>query len=87
MSLALIIVGIATFSLNIPFGYWREHVKKFSPPWFFAVHLPIPFVVIMRIYSGLGFKFITYPVILGAYFFGQFIGSKLYKKQAVINSK
>lgn len=80
MNITLIIVGIATFILNIPFGYWRSNVRKFSPYWFLAVHLPIPFVVVMRIFSGLGFKFITYPVILGAYFLGQFVGAKINRK-------
>jgi hypothetical protein len=84
--MALIIVAMITLILNIPFGYWRTHVRKFSPYWFMAVHLPIPFVVIMRLYFGLGFKVITYLVILPAYFLGQFIGSKLYKRQELKSS-
>ena len=76
----LYLLALATFILNLPFGYWRAGVRKFSPYWFLAVHLPIPFVIVTRIFSGLGFKFITYPVILGAYFLGQFVGAKMNKK-------
>jgi hypothetical protein len=42
-----------------------------------AVHLPVPLVVALRIYSGLGWKFISFPVIIGAYFLGQFVGGRV----------
>lgn len=34
--------------LNIPFGTWREHTKKFSPEWFLAVHATIPLIAPLR---------------------------------------
>lgn len=34
--------------LNMPFGGLREHVDKFSPEWFLAVHATIPFVAALR---------------------------------------
>ena len=34
--------------LNVPFGGMREHVDKFSPEWFLAVHATIPFVAALR---------------------------------------
>ena len=77
------IIAAADLILNIPFGYWRENTKKFSLHWFLAIHLPIPFVVIMRIYSGLGFKLTSFLVTLSAYLLGQFIGGKLNKKSRV----
>jgi hypothetical protein len=73
----LIEIAIIIFVFNIPFGYWRANVKKFSLQWVLAIHLPVPFVIAMRIFSGIGFAFITYPVLVGAFFGGQFTGSKI----------
>jgi hypothetical protein len=63
--------------LNLPFGYWRAGVDKFSRQWFLAVHLPVPFVIALRIMSGLGFHLATLPVMIGAYFVGQYLGGML----------
>ena len=75
----LAIVTALTFLLNMPFGYWRVSVKKFHWQWFLAVHTPIPFIILMRFQFGLGFQFYTYPFLVGAFFFGQFVGAKYYK--------
>ena len=40
--------GLAVGLLNVPFGGLREHVDKFSPEWFLAVHATIPFVAALR---------------------------------------
>lgn len=77
----LTIVTILVFVLNIPFGFWRASVKKFSWKWFLAVHLPIPFVVLLRFGFGLGFQFYTYPFLIAGFFIGQMIGAKYYKKR------
>jgi len=75
------IVTLLTFLFNIPFGYWRASVKKFSWKWFLAVHVPIPFIVFMRFYFHLGFQLYTYPFLVGAFFLGQFAGAKFNKKR------
>lgn len=37
------LVAIAgTFLVNVPFGYWRAGVRKFSPAWFVAIHAAVP---------------------------------------------
>jgi hypothetical protein len=72
--LSLIGAIIATLIVNLPFGYWRSSVKKFSPKWFLAVHLPIPFVIGFRFLFSLGFQLYTYPFLVGAFFTGQWIG-------------
>lgn len=72
----ILLVAIAVFLFNLPFGYWRSKVKKFSLQWFLAIHLPVPFVILLRIYSNIGFELYTYPIIVGAFFLGQFIGAK-----------
>ena len=63
---------------NFPFGYWRANVKKFSLQWALAIHVPVPFVILLRFVSGIGFAFVTYPVLVGAFFTGQFIGAKFH---------
>jgi len=78
MSLNLIYVTIAVFLLNIPFGYWRGNVKKFSLQWALAIHIPVPFVIALRFLGNLGFHLITYPFLVGAFFGGQYLGKKLF---------
>lgn len=78
----LILIASAVYLLNIPFGYWRENVRKFSLQWALSIHLPIPLIIIVRIYSGIGFMFITYPMLVGAFVMGQLTGSRLYKWRA-----
>ena len=70
-------VALLVFLLNLPFGYWRASSKKFSRQWFLAVHLPVPLVIALRIYSGLGWKLINFPVLAGAFFLGQFVGGRV----------
>ena len=76
----LIIITILVFLLNIPFGYWRANVKRFSTQWFLAIHIPVPFIVAMRILSGVGFGWETYLFMVAGYFLGQQFGSMLMKR-------
>lgn len=73
------IVALIIFVLNIPFGFWRAQVRKFSLQWFASIHIPIPAIVLLRIYSGVGFALYTYPLFIGAFFLGQFSGKQLYR--------
>jgi len=74
----LAIVLIVVFIINIPFGYWRANVKKLSVQWFLSIHIPIPFVVLLRIYGDIGFALYTYPIMVAAFFGGQFFGKYLF---------
>ena len=76
----LLIVTILTFLLNLPFGYWRSNVKKFSFKWFLFVHLPIPAIIFMRYHFNLGFQWWTYPFLVGAFFLGQLSGKLIGRK-------
>jgi len=82
MELNLLYAAITTFILNIPFGFWREGVRKFSFKWFFFIHVPIPGVIFLRHFFDLGFQLYTYPFMLGAFFFGQFSGKFIKRKYA-----
>jgi len=74
----VLLVAVAVLLINIPFGYWRGNVKKFSLQWALAIHIPIPFIVLLRIYSNIGFALYTYPVLIAAFFLGQLAGKKIY---------
>jgi hypothetical protein len=81
--LMLLFVALAVFVLNIPFGYWRESVRKFSLAWVLAIHLPVPLVVLLRFWTGIGFDFHTYPILVGAFFLGQYAGVRLHRRMAL----
>ena len=70
-------VTLAILLLNLPFGYWREGVRKFSPQWFLAVHVPVPLAIGLRFAVGLGFRLATLPLFVAAFFGGQFLGGRL----------
>jgi len=78
----VLIVAVIVLVFNIPFGYWRGNVKKFSLQWALAIHLPIPFIILLRIYSDIGFQLYTYPILVGAFFIGQLLGAKFYKQRS-----
>ena len=75
------IVAILVLLVNIPFGMWRAHLKKLSPKWFLSIHLPIPIVIFLRIYSDIGFQLYTYPILVAAFFLGQYLGVKISKQK------
>ena len=81
MILKLTIITILIFVFNIPFGYWRQNVKKFSFQWALAIHIPVPFIIFTRIYADVGFAWYTYVLFVGAFFIGQKIGAVLLKRR------
>ncbi len=83
----LLIVSILIFISNVPFGYWRANVKKFSLQWFLSIHIPIPFIVLARIFTDLGFQWYTYFFTVSSFFFGQYSGKLIYKAFKEKNSE
>ena len=67
------ILALIAFALNIPFGAWRATTRRLSARWFLALHLPIPFVFLLRLESGHTWRVI--PVLLAASLAGQLAGS------------
>ena len=63
--------------VNLPFGFWRQGLRKFSLAWFVAVHSPVPVAIGLRFATGLGFQWRTLPLFIIAYFGGQFLGGRL----------
>lgn len=76
--MSILSIAIIVFVFNIPFGYWRANTKKFSLKWVLAVHLPVVFMIALRILSGLGFQLYTFPVMAGVFFTGQYLGGKIF---------
>jgi len=83
MEFNLFLAALSTFVLNVPFGFIREGFKKFSVMWFVSIHVPIPFVILFRHLFGLGFQLYTYPIMVSAFFLGQFCGKKIRIKRDV----
>lgn len=77
-------VALIVLLLNIPFGYWRANVKKFSLEWVFAIHTPVPFIIALRIFSSLGWQFYTFPILIAAFFSGQFAGGKIFERRKIL---
>ncbi len=79
MHMRILFVISFVFLINLPFGYWRANVSKFSSRWFLSVHGPVPLVIAVRLLSGLGWQLATFPFMVGAFFGGQFAGSRLHR--------
>jgi hypothetical protein len=76
----IIWVSILILVFNIPFGYWRANVKRFSLQWYLAIHIPVPFIILLRIYTDVGFGWQTYVYLVVAFFIGQRLGSYIRNK-------
>lgn len=68
---------LAVFLINLPFGYVRSNAVKFSRQWMMAVHIPVPFVFLLRIFSG--FNWTVIPLLVLSDIAGQIAGGKLRK--------
>ncbi|DBA87422.1 hypothetical protein WJX77_003989 [Trebouxia sp. C0004] len=77
-------LGVGTSILNIPFGMWREHTRKFSPEWFLAVHATIPFVAMTR--QGIGMPKTVIFLTIGSAILGQALGARL-ERQRLLSVK
>jgi hypothetical protein len=81
MEVALQAIGlvILAFVISIPFGYLRQYFAKYSIMWFFLIHLPIPFIVVLRVKAGLDWHFI--PFTLAGSIAGQIFGGALSRRK------
>lgn len=78
MHLSVPVTAALVVGVNVPFGYWRARVHRFSLAWFLAVHLPVPLVVALRVATGLGWRLSTFPIFVGAFCLGQWLGGVVY---------
>ena len=70
-------MAILIFLINLPFGAWRARLRKLSPPWFVAIHVPVVLAIGMRMLIGVPFRLVTLPLYVLAFFFGQLTGATL----------
>jgi hypothetical protein len=74
----LFYTSVATFLINLPFGYLRGGLRKLSFWWFAAIHAPVPLVILIRKFHDLNLTWCLAPFLLGSFFLGQFAGRKIY---------
>jgi hypothetical protein len=77
--LQVAVIMILAAAVNVPLGYQRQACRKFSPGWWFYIHISIPLIFYVRIKTGLGVQFI--PFTLAGSVAGQVIGGRLYRKR------
>ena len=71
-------VALFAFMLNLPFGSLRSKVEKYSMKWFLYIHLPVPFVYVLRRAFSLRLSSIFFLII--ASIAGQLLGGRILKK-------
>lgn len=81
MQASLTIIGliVLAFLISIPCGYLRENYTKFSFMWFLLIHIPIPFIVLLRLVAGISWHVI--PLTLGGSIAGQVVGGVLNRRR------
>jgi len=65
------------FFLNLPFGFWRFKVRKFSFSWVLAIHLPVLIIIGGRFLFNIPYQMSVLPINVGAFFLGQYLGGKI----------
>jgi len=60
------------FIISVPCGIIRQNYARYSFMWFLLIHIPIPFIVLMRVEAGLDWHMI--PLTLGGSIAGQIAG-------------
>ena len=76
----ILLVLAFTFVVNLPFGWWRQGLRKFSLAWWLAIHLPIPLVIALRI--SLKIPYATVPLVIAAAVVGQWVGGRFRTRPA-----
>ncbi len=71
-----IIAGLI-FVINMPFGFWRAGVRRFSVAWFAAIHMPVILAIGIRVLAGMPLLTSALPLFMAAFFLGQFAGGIL----------
>ncbi|MBW4054742.1 MAG: hypothetical protein HIU83_04975 [Proteobacteria bacterium] len=77
----ILIVGLVIFALiiSVPCGYIRQNYPKYSFMWFLLIHLPIPFIILLRLKAGISWHFI--PLTLGGSVAGQIFGGVVSRRR------
>jgi len=81
MQASIPVIGLILFAIvvNIPCGYLRENYRRLSFMWFLMIHIPIPFIVLLRV-SG-GFSWHILPLTLAGAIVGQLVGGHFNRRR------
>jgi hypothetical protein len=71
------LAAVTVLVANLPFGYWRANVRKFSVQWALAIHIPVVLAITIRIVGGIPFEPTTLAIMVAAFFFGQTAGKSV----------
>lgn len=66
---------VFSFFVNLPFGYLRSRSRRYSLRWFTYIHLPVFFIIALRVVSQTDYRFI--PLFIIAAIAGQYWGGKI----------
>ena len=75
--------AIIVFFLAFPFGFWRAKSKFKSRDWMLAIHIPVVFIILLRIYNkvhfntGFSWTSVVYNVI--AFVSAQYLAGVIWK--------
>jgi hypothetical protein len=74
---AFILAGLilGATAINLPLGYLRRSVERFTLGWFFYVHASIPLIIYLRLKASFSWHIV--PLTIGAAIAGQLIGGVL----------
>jgi hypothetical protein len=78
-SLTAIGLIVLAFVISIPCGYMRENYAKYTFMWFLLIHIPIPFIVWVRIESGINWRII--PLTIAGSIGGQIVGGMVSRRR------
>ena len=76
--------AIIVFFLAFPFGFWRAKSKFKSRDWMLAIHIPVLFIILLRIYNkvhfhtGFSWTSVIYNVI--AFMLAQYLAGVILKR-------
>lgn len=77
----ILIFAIVIYLINIPFGFWRAGTQRFTLSWYLAIHIPVPAIILLRVYYDLGWTWQSYTILVAAFFFGQLTGQLIRKNK------
>ncbi len=77
VKLAALVLG--AMALNLPLGYLRRSCARFSPGWYFWVHVSVPVMIFLRLMASFSWKVV--PLTLGGAVAGQVVGGLLNRRR------
>ena len=63
---------------NIPLGYLRMGVPKYTLHWFIYIHLSVPFIIWLRVANNIHWHAVPFSIFLAV--IGQMIGTRIYRR-------